>query len=238
MAGILYFVPGAQSIDQVDFVGLGLAPAIAAPGDRNNAACVSAVQFADTIRGPDGGRGMLFALRRPGARLGFRPSEQEWRKCAGGQVWLGWYHDAVPEPKMLQRAEMIPGLPIPLANGAIWTVPIARGELGNATIPSLLGLDTDGNATQVVLPGYRDLVAAAAEVADAFDMNAGLFELPEERLVAIAIEALSVNYHVAEWELRALEALPLCGVPRILFALIEGPSLVAERKKKDMGSAG
>lgn len=237
MAGFLYYV-GTQSAAGIDFVGLGIAPALAAPGDRDNAACLAAVKIADTMRGPDGGRGQLFCLSGPGMRLGYRPSEQTWRKCAGGRFWLGWYENEVPGPKTLARRSMVPGIPVPLAGGTLWQVPIARGELGTAAIPAVLGMDDEGEPIRVVLPGYRSLVAAAAEVADAFDTETGIFGLDEDRLVAIAIEALSANYHVGEWELRALEALPLSSVPKVLFSLIEGHSLVAERKKKAPASDG
>ncbi len=238
MAGFLYYVPGAQSLAQVDFGGLGLGLSIGKPGSRDQAACMQSVRFGDTVAGPAGGRGILFSVAGRELRLGYRKAEQEWKKCGGGAFWVGWYKAEKPGPKDLERETKVPGLMVPLSGGTLWQVPVARGELGEAAIPAVLGLDDEGNPSRVVLPGYRDIVAAAAEVADAFDAEAGHFELPEERLVAIAIEALSVNYHVGEWELRALEALPLSSVPRILFTLIEGPSLVAERKKKDTGSGG
>ena len=124
-AGFLYFFPtpkdGTGKIELSDLESLGLGYAFTS---KNITRCEVAKN------GPDGGSGVILA---DGVRVGAQDcrvnvAEQVWRQIPKMEVWVGFWKSKRPRPDDLLRPDALKqGYPITMANGEMWSAPIARG---------------------------------------------------------------------------------------------------------------
>lgn len=82
--------------------------------------------------GPDGKHGMLLAWPSPGdQRHVYNAEQQTWRPAlpidglAAGRYWIGFWNDAAPTPKQLQRRYPYRGRWMKLGDGQQWLCPEA-----------------------------------------------------------------------------------------------------------------
>ena len=195
-------------------------------------------------RGPEGCRGMLFGSCYGPERTSYKPAEQTWRKVPHSTAWVGLWNDQHPTPAMLQRAKVIDGHEVEMANGSRWLVPVARGfdfsgdePAARVALPTLLDLDDDGEwILGDVLPQFSrlckiaetvwDTIAAAGEGAPVVISGSDEFEM--------VAEVLSTNYRVSKIECVMLRLLEAGGATttNVLQAVVDWPSMVAWSQKK------
>jgi len=217
MSGFLYFVPGKTAGGQVDLAELGL-DGVFPPGKAPAGAC---------MEGPGGDRGWLMAIA-PKQFEDFRysPNAQEWHRAMGGAFWVGWDKQDKPKPANLQRERLLDGHPIILADGNSWQIPVARlaGMTTGYVLPKVMGLDEDGNPAETVESRYQ-MLAEAADIVYSAQHGDGGTVLPYEEVERIAVGALSANYRIGRWGIRALGILTTENMKDILLWLIDWPTL-------------
>lgn len=117
MAGILYFIPNANTGDIGEPSSLPFAYAF------EKKSKLSKVQSGT---GPDGKSGVIVA--NPGSvkapQMRYVADKQTWCNC--GEYYCGVWNDAIPSPEDLARKEQLPGEYLELADEREWLIPIAR----------------------------------------------------------------------------------------------------------------
>jgi len=236
MAGFLYFVEGATTGTVKDVLkqrGYGY---VATPG----------VHLRGANEGPGGVSGTVAGMRVPSREVGFFPESQTWRKSPGGGVWVGLGADK-PSPSDLARREQLSGHDVTLADGNIWTVPVARW------LPRTMDLDDAGRwVTGGIVDTYRGLWEAATEWLEAkfawfeYEEEHGSFRgFDDERITdqwvyTKSCDALAANYMLGPVE-AAMLGLFVTGCRwLVLDALIDQEGLseimrgaVDDQKKSD-----
>ena len=90
----------------------------------------------------------------------YRPQEQTWRKF--GTMAVGFYNDAPPKPKDLERNELLTGRYATLSDGNEWIVPIIyvwQGTDRQTKLPKFVDVDEHGNFCEgEVIEKYLPLV--------------------------------------------------------------------------------
>ena len=80
--------------------------------------------------GPDGRPGVIIARASSDARLRYEPDRQVWHACPGpegaARFSVGWYTADPPGPDDLARDDGLRGVPLRLADGKDWIVPVAQ----------------------------------------------------------------------------------------------------------------
>lgn len=238
MAGLLYFIPGAQpgvaKLPELRKLGLGYAfdePAGAA----------------QVTRGPSGQPGVIVADKAtvPEQQRGYFPDRQRWLAIPGNEhgVQVGLTLAAPPAPAELARPQMLPGHLVKLADGHAWHAPVARQIdaeaeqiIGHCVLPMSLGFDAAGQWTATSVQAmYQPLwtiavtwwnaVIAAEETEEGATVSfAGLLDS--------AVTALQANYRVSRAECVLLELLTVQHARGILNALIDYPTILVWLKKK------
>lgn len=156
--------------------------------------------------GVDGKTGWLFADEKRLGEMVFRidPKRQTWQRF--GDVYLGFYTDARPTPTDLQRPTMLPGVPVTLADGNDWTVPLARVFTDDAVSRSILprSLVLQGDAwtagdviaryveLETIVSGFWDAWQAAFH--DAVENDRDTFRIEYADPVDAAVKVLAYNY--------------------------------------------
>ncbi len=211
MAGFLYYREGAQSL---------------APGEPAKLQLQYAIGRSVTSGGvsnkfPSGKAGVIFADpdRHAGKTVGYYPDQQTWRKLPNvegrPECWVGYWNDAKPGPGDLARSKQLRGMPVELADGQTWEVPIVRSFDGarqewTNQLPAAWAADEHGN----LVPGgepkaiYRHLWDLTAPLADKILAIASGedVEWPDDAHVGKVVTALlQVNYSVSAAEIGMLE---------------------------------
>ena len=238
--GPLYYLPGQRrSLKLADLHQLGLGYALE---DR--------ALGVDVANGPSGQAGAVFAdpTRIPDHKIGYYVAEQTWRKVpriqtSAGPVWVGIYRQHPPQPKDLERLEMLPGYKVQLADGQKYVLPIARGVADgddlqfDCRLPHAITIDDEGEwVSSGLLPRYARLW----EIATAYwDCKFGA-EATEDGKVSFsfagandaALTALAANYRVGKAEVALLGLFSQASIVGILDTLIDWHTVEEWCKKK------
>lgn len=194
MSCFLYYKPGhKQPVTKADVEAWGLSYAIDDP-------------VSSPVRGetPDGGAGFVVADKQ---RLGsgapmIHRARQEWREMPGG-CWLGWEKDNPPGPDDLARDVLLAGVPLDLADGREWIVPVVRSvtEVGEAecALPAVYTMGADGElVTGGPVARYARLWE---ETGWCWDAMVSGEEVSDQRAVETCGRVLGANYAVSAFEL-------------------------------------
>ena len=258
MAGLLYYLPGEDAQrphsvtrERVDELGLGHA--------------FDGAKFTPSgvhQKGPDGGSGVIVADGSRVDKIGYYPERQTWRKVGGSAVYVGHYRDQRPTAADLARAELVDGVPLKLADGDLWLIPLARGWNGSEQntgwyhgLPRRNDVDDAGQwVPGDVLPRYKRLWEVAtswwdakqAAIAAAALREEGSSQRGEETIGAefdfndfgglndAAAYVLSVNYRVSKTEIGLLGLFDTETAERILDATCDWNTVVAWVQKKTL----
>lgn len=224
MPQFLYFIPDPAFLTAEKLRVLGLAATLPLKGLQQN----------QGVTGPTGARGLLATLG-PAETCVYDPHRQAWQACAAnGSFWLGFETATQPGPQDLLRPDALGGLPVELADGRQWTVPIARAFEHPPSIPRALSLNAAGELEQRPIARYAAIVADATRVWQDFRRQAGDDTageasggpLPLEEGWRIACAALAMNYRVTPWEIGAMGLLTTANYTRVLEALIDVHTLM------------
>lgn len=223
MAGIYYYLSGQNAVSREMTDALGLAYACDT-GGPNHAAMGP---------GPDGKPGVVFVFAGPDGSmaptaLAGRPSVH-WMEYPGNDgLWLGYDQADVPGPEDLVRSEQQWGHAVQLADGRLWTVPVARLVDGQPALPRRLSWDGTAWTEGEILERYASLFAAACRLWDALAVN-GRVELDES--CDVATSALAVNYRIGPAEISLLGLFDTESHAAVVKAMIDWPTVEALVKK-------
>lgn len=212
MAGFLYFRAGDTrpiTRDLIAKYGLGYA----FTGGLTNRPTSST--------SPSGTPGLVFAdaSRQEGQDVGYHPDRQTWRKLppveGRPELWVGYWNDAKPGPVDAARPKQLRGVPVTLADGHDWEIPIVRSFDGaeqgwKSELPSAWVCDESGGLLPGTMPkaAYAHLWDLTTPIADAMlSIAAGeADEMPEAAAVGRAVVALlATNYTLSAAEIELLE---------------------------------
>lgn len=240
MAGLLYYAPGRVSVDREELAALWLGYAF-----ERNPDC------RQCQRGPDSGRGVVFADSRfiPPSELGYHELKQRWAKTAKGDVWIGVCNDSPPTPADLARDSQIAGHLVILADDQRWLCPVARAFDTNGdspvpylALPQTVGVDEHGDwGTGGVVPKFRRLWETATKWFDSV-RSAGLGEDSTIKfdfadIADAATLAIQTNYRVGKDEVSILGLFDNRCMTAVLQALVDWPTLEDWLKKKAVSAA-
>ena len=228
MSGFLYFIADAPGVTRGLLEELGLASFISE---------TSGIQC-NVSDGP-GGRGGVVIAASPetndgkAATAGYHPKSQEWIEEPGKRYWVGYEKERRPAPADLERRDLIAGHPVKLADGNLWTVPVARAVNGSTPLPRRLSWDGKGWIYGDVLEQYRELFAQACRI---WDLLVGaLAEKSAELTVTdecnVAAMALGLNYRLGPLEISALGLFDTKSEVEVVKAVIDWPMLEEIKKK-------
>lgn len=247
MANFVYFLPTEQTVNAEIIAKYGLAgrllpgftPRDCTPGIKDKHLCSRGGPDVEELRGMVVGMG-------PAEDVIFDGNGQVWERIPGALdgdrtlndndtgYWIGYWHNRKPVPEDLQRAEMISGHEVVLADGHRWLVPVARSFAPGTALPQYMTLGPDGKIVYEVREEYRALFDRADVLASEVyrprpeeELKDGIAVTvaPEERFL-LALEALAVNYRLAVPEVNALRLFDTAALQRILDALIDFPSFI------------
>jgi len=235
---MMYFIPDAVGCTKADAKRLGLS----AVDDGNLA-------FGPISHGPGGAGGVIVRRSDATGKMRYDADGQVWyphKDDANPPAvthWVGWSKDAVPGPGDLGREEGVSGIDAVLADGNTWHCPTARLAMGGTNLPMRLGLDAEGGDTWTVTQQYECLWDMAAEVWEKVIADMGVAEegdeakgdLSFERMSEIASACLAVNYHVGQFEVKALGLLTTGGIWKILAILVDFEAFLALAKEHAEG---
>lgn len=171
---------------------MSVVPSLAAAGLAELQAGAEHVEAA----GPDGGRGYVYAWRKPTDACrdhGYFPDRQTWIPSKpAGRYYVGLWNDAPPTPAELARPRPLEGSPVGLGDGREWLIPAA------ARVPRDCVLDDDGVPAFVVGERCR----AFWDESERFFRDLVLADVEARKLVidadwwAYLCRALAMNYRV------------------------------------------
>lgn len=220
MPGFLYFVESVEPVTRERIAGWGLAHAF------------EEVPTNFPLQGatPSGTSGTLLYREQDLAPFTPRylPEEQTWRRfpnsgerkaeSGNSPAWVGYYNEGKPGPADLARLEQVPGVPLRLADGHSWQVPLVRFPLpggGRGTLlPAYVDCDEFGEPIAgEVLEKYAPLASIAERFwlawNTAFMAAAALgreeFEFDCDTIVADACLTLAANYRISLAEVMLLK---------------------------------
>lgn len=182
----------------------------------------------EVITGPDGGAGYVVADHDK--HVGYYPKKQQWRQGQNKNYWLGF--DGPVDPKDLQKKELIDGHYITLNDGNQWLIPVARSFPTGTRLPQVLLLGPNGELISESLPAYASFSQEMERVWDVFTDPDNNEALSMEEAWKIAVNALSINYHIQGEEVSFLKILTTNNVTDILKAVVDIPTLLEKSKKK------
>lgn len=196
MSGIMLYIPGGTGATAADLSRLGA-------GDLLDPS-VSILPF-PCERGPDGKSGQLIIFDRADIHTPhrFHAESQTWIPAAKSgdlearRYWVGFDTAKRPGPAELQRVDLFDGMPVLLADGKQWIIPVAD------YLPQRLTRDTDtGAEVRVPSPQHEDFVREANRIYEHM-MSSGFAAVLEKDLTAqipggltFAGKSLAKNYRV------------------------------------------
>lgn len=156
--------------------------------------------------GPDGQLGWLLYRDVPGEINSFDAVNQTWQRMPlPNDVWIGYETSkGMPQPRTLQRPEIIPGSSAVLGDGNAWAIPAAyewdESLVANCPLPRSLAVQYDGSWTLGnVVPEHRRLWDLVSEYLDAQSSAIdGRFQFP--KINDWCVLALQTNYYVGPYE--------------------------------------
>lgn len=246
MAGFLYFLPGARSIEPKQLAELGLSYALDPQGSKS---------VLQVHKGPEGLNGLLFANAQrvdPG-RCGYYPERQTWRKHHAKGFYVGMETGLPIGPEDLLRKDALPGVDLQLGDDRYWRIPRARRWSGDddpevaplfeICLEQRMEQDATGEMVPgTVLPRYAELwgiatayfhhcVGAASDEEEDV-LRGGDDTLTLTRACVLTARVLQANYAVGLLECSLLGLLTSSNWRAILDALIDWDTYDALRQKK------
>lgn len=243
MPGLYYFIPEAERASVDLFSQYGLAQSLGQTGwiQRH---CTG---------GPDDKPGVFLVRQASCAdRPGYFPDEQSWQKCANG-LGIGWDRSRRPPPEELKRPNQVGGHKVRLLDGHQWLMPVLRSTLRGSMLPHGLVMDAAGKWSRRPLKVYAALHDQAESLWSRFQWEIEARNADEQQveqpkrpqgamlvedLPGFAVRCLSVNYHVADWEVSAMGLLSdqlvyeICEAAMDIPAIVEVLEAMQDAKKK------
>jgi hypothetical protein len=212
LAGFLYFRSSdTRPITKDGIAKLGLSYAFSGHVTTRPTAATS----------PSGKSGLVLAeeARHDGKTVGYFPDQQTWRKFPSvegrPECWVGYWNDAKPGPLDLARVKQLKGVPLTLADGNQWDIPIVRSFDGAqqewiSRLPSAWVCDENGDLVPGTEPkaAYAHLWELTAPLADKILAIASGDEVdwvPDAQVGKVVKALLQTNYHVDATEIGLLE---------------------------------
>lgn len=211
MAGFMYIIEGVELDRETADQAVGRSGLRYAAPNGYSAHAIA--------RGPGGKPGVLVVpnIERDGSAMPtplFTPAGQVWVEkpkaemgdgdpggSLNASVWVGWERDHPPTPDDLIRKETVRGSPILLGDGNLWDVPIAVvWPSGASAFPKRLALGPGGQWVTEPLERFR----AVSDQAGRLLAEGPGHEISDQEAIAMAVEALGVNYRVGPVECSAL----------------------------------
>jgi hypothetical protein len=238
MASLLYFLPGTPPDEAAVYT------AVAATAIPASLRAERRLEWRHTDAGPEG-EGTVVRRKLPGhpRRMGYYPDDgQVWEAvtvAASGplaehRVWIGHESTAPPTPADLAAEEMVAGHAVRLADGAEWAIPLARVFPQGTALPESLRLAPDGKLVKGVLPRFAEFCARVERYWDIYvatlDAVAGGLAAPEwddADAWRLAVEALSLNYHLGPVEVSHLGLVNTSNLAAVIGALFDRPTVEA-----------
>lgn len=215
---ILYFIPNyttfvqPENIPMSHLVGASLAQVMVSSGPNGQSGLV--LSFVDSI-----------------GRTGYYPSEQTWTDTEKG-YWIGHGPGNCSSDHM-KRKRQLSGHPVVLRDGNVWEIPVARYYTGGSAFPSIF-VKQDGQISLQTSPEFWDISLKAEKVFS--DMLLEKKSLTWNDAFDIAVDALSINYHISVDEVLELALLDTVVCEQVLGALIDLPSIRDAVKKSQLDS--
>lgn len=186
MSHFLLYLPGATGQGPSVLEDVGLADFHAG------------AEWLDLGIGPDEGRGMLVAWRKPGTphRLHFNITEQTWIPAnrdgdlPAGRYWIGFWNDAPPTPADLARPYQRKGRTHELADGQTWLF----AEPG--ALPADLIQADDGTWKYELQRKYHAWYLESLSWLDRIDPATEVFRSSLEEMLPFLARALAINYRI------------------------------------------
>jgi len=227
----LYFIEQARAATGETLAAAGLTDVV-----------VGTPTARESIAGPGPAKrgGVVIAAGEYGQDVGFWPDRQTWAPIPGRDgVYVGTTDaEPAPGPGDLERAEMIDGPAVRLADGADWIVPVGRCFPGGTRLPSSMAIGPDGALVTEILPRFAAAGRMADRIWDAIATQAGRPADPEAPTVIddmeifeMAVGILSLNYRIGAAEASALRILTTTNILGVLEAFVDWPAWVAYGKK-------
>lgn len=223
MGRVVYYLPERREPDAAALEAAGLTGVLPV-GKR---------AWRQVSRGPDGGAGLIVCA----TAAGYYPERQAWSESPldADSWWIGIEGSVTPDD--LVRDETLQGLPLRLADGNEWVVPLVLKDGSSDHLPGITKVDGAGEPFTRPDPQWDPLRTAAARVEQVAlaldvetDVDAG--EVTYRELFDIAVLALSTNYRVGRVEAHELELLSKELVGCVCAALSDKTALGAVRESR------
>lgn len=229
MAGFVYFLPGVSAADAGVLAQRQLSHAF----DGND------IEQLPLVQGPGDLGGLLIGHKTPDPKrpdglavMRYVSDVQTWRHVEQHDWWLGWRTDAPPGPADLERATMVAGYRVSLADDREWLMPVARAQADRegrefqTTLPCTSGVDfATGEMVYDVKPAYQKLYDRACRYFEWFVSGEDSDPPSDRELFALCVDCLAVNYRLSIWEVSALSLLTRENVLPALQAVIDLPTV-------------
>lgn len=230
---LIYFVPHAQTLNDQVIASHGLAPLLK-PGRRNRS----------TTRGPGNQPGLFILDDHYNADLvRYEPENQRWTKRYGFDSFVGTWNQLPPtNPTDLQRADALPGVPVTLLDGQVWTIPLVReyhtddALKARTPLPRILQQDPDNGrlVEGAVVPQYSTLwersLAVTQMIFDQITKGTSA-EIDDALAEQLVLDLLSTNYQVDASVVTHLQLLTQKYFADIIRAALDVATLEAAIKK-------
>ncbi len=246
MSGFLYFLPNhhGTSISPEQIKAMGLAHAFEDFGRKTPS---------PTANGPGGAHGLMLGdpNRIEPGRTKYAASAQVWEQHGSKGYLVGMWKEDRPTPEQLERADMLPGLPVKLADDREWIVPQARSwsmeddpeawPRPDNKLRRRITFDTSGAELGVhghsVLEKYAELWAIS-EIETRLAYNEGTEadkqQLSGANLYANTLKILEVNYVLGPVEVNLLGLFDTECFQRVFDALNDSATWLAFMQKKSV----
>jgi len=125
----------------------------------------------------------------------YNPGCQRWAPCKGkddraGLFWIGILTDRPFKPETLQRTEMYESIPVKLADGVEWLVPIAKA------LPHVWGIDDNAEFSRSISPEFAGFSSLCDEYYQVISQKEAGDTIVWSDVWKFCLSALSINYRV------------------------------------------
>jgi hypothetical protein len=188
--------------------------------------------------GPDGAAGTFHFWvdnSRPHTlmQIVYNPKIQDWTQISQ-TLWIGVEKDRPVEPTGIERLEQYISLPVTLADGQLWKVPIT------ARLPRTWGVGLDGSLQRNIRPEFREYCELSESVWNMIvNEQYGDDRVQLPRAWEYCCRALALNYRVTPAIVSHLGLIDDTVVGKVLAASVELEQIVevAESKKNEQDPA-
>lgn len=172
------------------------------------------------MQGPTGKGGVILSRDATAIRFDAEWKEsgsQEWLERGDGRVWIGMNTADPPMALTLERAEMLPGEPLPMAAGGMWQVPRLRMYVAEHGLVTALPQRMRRSKGQWCDGGVLEEWQAADQLGEELlELVVRFYEESESPLAKLSVaeaagyvsRILRINYRVTDDELGLLGVLP------------------------------